>query len=803
MLHSQVYCTFSLLKKYGALLVHPSETVRYYAISTVNACCRALRHPDGEVFVVPILKPFLRFQPTTKHLTTREGLDVCLHPSWKRERFQEELDKTQALGNTLSSPTAGQWTSIAFRSDVDPSATGGQQGQLSEQEKAKQSIRERDEDSQSQQVRLYLKLLARSRTYHSKNDEREVTLRSHLKQCIEGSLKLSQQIKFPRQNIPGLPSAAVPEWYNTIRDVREQDDSNVSENVSIRSVSALGQVYGLSIMDQNAGTQSSNELSPEHASELLKSTESSKIEASCSGQWGSETCLDPTLTDTSLLVTKLNALQVPPLPPRLAKEKPTSPNKATPQARGMTKDSSSGPEWKLKIDTMVSTSRCTAEHGHVAPVVRLVVSQDQHFFATGSHDGRCRVWELEKAERSNGVMESSHTYSGHQEENKGSCRVNDLAIVEGGHSIVSGASNGSVHVWRVDMVSSMKQSPTSQYETREVSRVVGASEIRQVAPDEGEILAVNHFNTSSASILSYATQKGNVHSWDLRSAREPFALRIPNETGYITSMAMGSDRNWMVIGTSKGFLSLWDLRFQQILKLWHHSRAAPINRLATSFVPPPQSWVGRGSSNVESRPFLFAASGPNECGMFDMSTGVCRECFRTVDYGSRFSKSRLDDMPKLEEIPISVSSRRNILLSRGITARLGESVSASFRSVNAMVGSIGASDHSFLITGGSDCRIRFWDFAMPSKCYVSTGPDAAQPRPSFERIDYDATSRLMMCRQPPTPSLNEVESSKMPRKLLQGTKRIENSHEDAITDLKVVRSGLLSCSRDCTVKLWR
>ena len=753
---------------------------------------------------MPILKPFLRFQPTSRHLTTLEGLNVCLHPSWKRERFQGELYRLQTLGSTLSSPTAGQWTSVAFRADgnVAASSSGRDAGDLQRQ---KDAIRSRDEDSQSQQVLLYLKLLARSRASQMKNEQGESTLRSDLKQCMEGSLKLSQQVKFPRQNVPGLPRAAVPGWYNTIREVQENDDTHVSESVSIRSVSDLGQVYGLSIMEQNAAAQNSKDLSPEHAATLLKSVESGSIEAACTGQWGSETSLDPTLTDTSLLVTKLNALQVPPLPPRLAKEKAnTATPRPTPQARGMTRDQTpSGPEWKLKIDTMVATSKCTVEHGHVAPIVRLVVSQDQHFFATGSHDGKCRVWELEKAERSNGVMESSHTYNGHQESGKGSCRVNDLAMVEGGHSIVSGSSNGSVHVWRVDLVSSMKQSPASQYETREVSRVVGASEVRQVNPDEGEILAVNHFNTASASILAYATQKGNVHSWDMRSAREPFTLKLPNETGYITSMAMGSDRNWMVVGSSKGFLSLWDLRFQQTLKLWHHSRAAPINRLATSFVPPPQSWVGRGSSDADSRPFLFAASGPNECAMFDLSTGACRECFRTVDYGSRLYRAKLDEMPKLEEIPISVSSRRNILLSRGITARLGDSVSASFRSVNAMVGSIGASDHSFLITGGSDCRIRFWDFAMPSKCYVSTGPDAAQPRPSFERIDFGATSRLMLCRQPPTPSLNEVESSKMPRKLLQGTKRVENSHDDAITDLKVVKSGVLSCSRDCTVKLWR
>ena len=44
-------------------------------------------------------------------------------------------------------------------------------------------------------------------------------------------------------------------------------------------------------------------------------------------------------------------------------------------------------------------------------------------------------------------------------------------------------------------------------------------------------------------------------------------------------------RQWAMVGTNRGFIALWDLRFHQIMKLWHHSRSSPINRLATSFVP--------------------------------------------------------------------------------------------------------------------------------------------------------------------------------------------------------------------------
>lgn len=202
------------------------------------------------------------------------------------------------------------------------------------------------------------------------------------------------------------------------------------------------------------------------------------------------------------------------------------------------------------------------------------------------------------------------------------------------------------------------------------------------------------------------------------------------------------------------------------------------------------------------RPFLFAAAGPNECAMFDITTGACRECFRTVDYSGRYPSPRLDEVPHLDEISLSPSARRREIASRSGEAFLASASSASSPSINAMVGSIGASSYSFLLTGGSDGRLRYWDFAVPSKCYVS-GLDGSQPRPSFERIDYPQSCRLMLCRQPPKQHLGEVESSRVPKALFQGLKKPENYHRDSIQDMKVVRSGLLSCSRDCTVKLWR
>lgn len=800
--------TFSLLQKYGTLLLHPSLDIRLNVILTISALCKTIGPLDAEVFAVPTIRPYLRFQPSMEHLLTPQGLEKCVHPAWNRERFEGELNRL--IATMESSPTAGQWTTIALQINDGDSNNPVHDNLASktkeEASKDTQSKKESIADEHTVRFRAYLKMLARSRIYGTKMGSNSDSTPHDMKNAIEGSLKLAQHLKFPRQDVSSLSPATLPEWYGSLLESRHRQTESVSETSAIRSVSALGKVYGLSIMNQASATKATSDgMTADRAKKFLHSNESRRIDAACRGEWGSETSLNPSLTDTSLLLTKLNALEIPPLPPRLSEER-SSVQKTLHPPRQQAREAGDPREsqaWKPKIDNVIATSRRASGFGHTAPVVRLAVAHDQSFFVSGSHDGTCRVWESEKAESSNGILESGLTYSmANSNVDKNLPRVNDLVMIEGSHSVASAGSDGSVHVWRVDLVSS--SSTNLPDANRSQRRVAGSTDIKRIDPSEGEVLAVNQFNNKGSSLLTYATESGFIHSWDLRSAREPFCLKSSQDIGYITNMAIGSDRNWIVVGTNKGFISLWDLRFHQIMKLWKHSRSSPINRLATSFVPPPQSWVGKRSISVDSKPYIFVASGSNECAMFDATTGHCSECFRTVEYKSKSPSSRIDGVPALNDVSLSSSARRKSLLSQGKeSSRLSDVITSSFQTVNCMVGSTGNSDHSFLITGGSDRRIRFWDFSIPSKCHVTNGLDPIQPRPSFERIDYNNNSRLMLCHQAPAPATSEVDSFRVPRKLFQGTRAMPQGHHDSICDLKFLKHSLLSCSRDCTVKVWR
>jgi WD40 repeat protein len=66
---------------------------------------------------------------------------------------------------------------------------------------------------------------------------------------------------------------------------------------------------------------------------------------------------------------------------------------------------------------------------------------------------------------------------------------------------------------------------------------------------------------------------------------------------------------------------------------------------------------------------------------------------------------------------------------------LRNSTADADHSIRALMGRISNSNSSavsYLITGGTDKQIRYWDFSSPGKCFTMSGLAPAQPKPLYE-----------------------------------------------------------------------
>ncbi len=319
--------------------------------------------------------------------------------------------------------------------------------------------------------------------------------------------------------------------------------------------------------------------------------------------------------------------------------------------------------------------------------------------------------------------------------------------------------------------------------------------------------------------MTFATQKGGIHGWDLRAPREAFQFQTRPELGYSTCMTVAPDRNWICLGSSKGYISLFDIRFNTLSQLWRHSSAGPIYRLACCKAVKYNYSAGSmipGLPSTEGA-YLFVASENNEAAVWGLPEGgECYKCFRSLPLNE--SKAPITPLPSLDPIDLPRHPLAPILSAATATTgsnrynnsnTTSSSSSSSSSSVRSMIGRISPSNASYLITAGSDKQIRFWDFRSAESCYTIAGLEAAQPKSIFvtrKVADDKPAGKLFVCYSSATPSSDKILQSHLPVREGRGLTAPTVNFRDVITDLKDIDVPirlLLSSSKDGEIKIWR
>ena len=438
-----------IIEKYSPFLLHPSEVVRHGIASFICGCCQVFGYPDDKVFILPIIKPYIRFEPSTKDLQSVSNFLSCVLPPVLQSNDSMETKKNQKFIKTLWNVNSEEQKQMFYSTLAYTYVIPDQK---------------------------YIECMSTS-TSSSLPDW-------YYFRYIYSEHKLKLKLKH----------LSVPFLIHVYGLLFTSSPSSLQQAIRNKSKQLYNKneidLHSFEIVHDNNQLDDKSKTSDEEVQNNSSSLNDNYQYLDSDDKWGCAASLDPSLVDASMLLSKLKCLHVPPLPPRLgvlrtSEGKPfschgspasnipsssatASSNQDSKTADGNTTNTTSSTptasatkqqysnksgQWKPKKSNslLLSTSLSSS---HKGAVTRLAVSQDHSFFVSASNDGTSQVFELRHILDDYDVhLHSSLVYTGHNHSND-NVRLNDVCIIENSHSVATADSNGSVHVWRIETTKS-------------------------------------------------------------------------------------------------------------------------------------------------------------------------------------------------------------------------------------------------------------------------------------------------------------------------------------------------------------
>ncbi|KAJ9580221.1 hypothetical protein L9F63_004121 [Diploptera punctata] len=402
------------------------------------------------------------------------------------------------------------------------------------------------------------------------------------------------------------------------------------------------------------------------------------------------------------------------------------------------------PNWRLRGSLVAHL------HEHKAAITRLVGVPDTPLFASSSRDGCIRIWDCGKMEGRNIANRSRQVY------NRQAGPLVGLTVCENNQSLASASQQGSVFVLRIE-TNSNKMSVVQS---------------RQLDPqEEGCAVDINYLNSGGGlclsdcavcvagaqSVLVYATMYGSIVGWDLRAPGTAWKLDNDLKKGVLTTFCVDPHQCWLAVGTSSGYIICWDLRFQLPISMFDHPFRIRVRRL----IPHPS----------EQACVMAAMQGNNEVSIWNLE--------------SQF--------------------RQNVLWAS--TAPPLTHTTANTHTVCAMYAS--CSDRSpFLLTGGTDMKVRYWDLEAPEDSYLAipaandtVNPTSLAYQPRLIDGTNVTTETPVKPRSAAGGGMRGGEESPRP-----GPDQPQAGHHNWISDISMCQASqcfLLTGSQGGEIKVWK
>ncbi|XP_055699019.1 phosphoinositide 3-kinase regulatory subunit 4 [Phlebotomus papatasi] len=387
-------------------------------------------------------------------------------------------------------------------------------------------------------------------------------------------------------------------------------------------------------------------------------------------------------------------------------------------------------------------------HEHRRAVTRLSpLKTFGSYFASTSVDGTVRLWDCNKLDGHQSINRSRQTYSANTP-------LYSLASCDAGQSLAVAGKDGTLLLLRIDPNSSkmalqqaIQFDPDPKYDKANIEA------------SDGPVVDMQPLDQGAQSLIVYTTLYGGIVGWDIRAPGYAWRLQSDLKNGVITTLCVDPTSSWLAVGTSGGRHSFWDLRFKLPIAEIRHPHDARIRRIACH--------------PTERSSIISASQGNNEVYIYNIETNHRQMALWT------------STAPPLSNT--NPSNHSAIALLPGISDK-----------------------SEFLLTAGTDQRIRHWDLRDHTNCSLivpSPKDHLSATNTSYEYRLIDGTKVIQEIDTRTQSTLSAHSGAaglEVPR---SGPEPPASGHIDIITDMVLCKSTkqtfVASSSRDGAIKIWK
>lgn len=584
------------------LLCYPSQWVRRAVVTFIAASSECLGAVDSYAFIAPVIRPYLSRLPAS--IASEEGLLSCLKPPVTREvvyRIFEKARNPEIMAKQRkmwysSSPQSKDWETV----DLFDKDTG-----------ESNSIEWGAEQKQSVEAQKQIKSASKQQEVQGKYAEKDAKLRipRNPRPNASNTVELRDPVYpeklqfsgFMAPYVSGMNSFIEPEnipLYSFSMDKRAATNPPVASESSLQ-MNSLG-MGSLSVPWMDSMSKSFNLASSVPVPKLI----SGSFHVGTNPKQFYRVVHEPESRENDQISSAISKFQDLGVSSSSKSASVTSEDASSPAdlvgEPSLSRTSVPDSGWKPRGVLVAHLQE------HRSAVNDIATSSDHSFFVSASDDSTVKVWDSRKLEKDISFR-SRLTY--HLEGSRGMCTT----MLRNSTQVVVGASDGVIHMFSIDHISRGLGNVVEKYS--------GIVDIKKKDVKEGALVSLLNYTADSLSgpMVMYSTQNCGIHLWDTRSDLDAWTLKANPEEGYVSSLVTSPCGNWFVSGSSRGVLTLWDLRFRVPVNSWRYPIICPIEKMCLCFLPPSVS------VSTTMKPFIYVAAGCNEVSLWNAEGGNCHQ----------------------------------------------------------------------------------------------------------------------------------------------------------------------------------